>query len=249
MEKPGHERFIVSGIAGLLLLSWMGFLLHRSPRFAGSGIGTVLGITAALFMLVPLAYPVVKRVAWLNERITRHLSMNTLMTLHVYAGILGPVLAILHTGHKFDSWLGIVLTAVMLAIVISGYAVRYLLAFVAHEIKDKLILLQTARGDLDNAWGLVENLPPESATGTGAAMLVATSASLGVPIQPGGLAKEVTRIAESVADLEYSIRLHEIFKAWFGRALKVHIGLSILFYVVLIGHIAAGVQYGFQWVA
>lgn len=249
MEKPDHERLIVTGVLSILLLSWLGFFLHRSPRFPGSGIGTVLGIAAALLMLVPLGYTVAKRVKSLREGIGKRLSLKALMTLHVYAGLLGPFLAVLHTGHKFDSWLGIVLTAVMLLIVVSGYAVRYLLAFVSHEIKEKLVLLQTARGDLDNAWGMVENgsaaIDPSSHTG----VLAATAASLGLPFKSSRAAEEITRIAESVADLEYSIRIHETLKVWFGRALKLHIGLSILFYVLLIAHIAAGVQYGFRWLA
>jgi hypothetical protein len=249
MEKQGNERFIVTGVLSLLLLSWLGFFLHRSPRFPGSGVGTILGVAAALLMLVPLAYTVAKRMTFMHERIGKLLSMKTLMTLHVYAGLFGPFLAILHTGHKFDSPLGIVLVALMLLIVVSGYAVRYLLAFVTHEIKDKLLLLQTARGDLDYAWGLHESMTRAMHMDPNAAGLVTTETSLGQGVKPGDPAREITRIAESVADLEYSIRLHENFQFWSRHALNVHIGFSILFYVLLIAHIAAGVQYGFRWFA
>ena len=156
-----REGIIVSGTVCVLLLAWLGFLLHRSPRFPGSGVGAVFGIAGAALMLVPLAYPIAKRIPFLHARITAHVSMQSLLALHVYAGIFGPLLALIHTGHKFDSLLGITLTAVMLLVVVSGFAVRYLLTYVNQEIKDKLILLQTARGDLDSAWGVLENSPAE----------------------------------------------------------------------------------------
>ena len=242
-----RERIVVTGVVGLLLLAWLGFLVHRSPRFPGSGVGLVFGIAAAVLMLLPLAYTVAKRIPFLNARITPHVSMQSLLAMHVYAGILGPLLAIIHAGHKFDSWLGIALITVMLLVVVSGFSVRYLLTFVAHEIKDKLSLLQTARGDLDSAWGALENAPAEMKFLPKAPMLAAGVASLGFDIGSRGPAGEVTRIAESVADLEYSVRMHEFFKRWFGRALKLHIGLSIVLYLLLALHIGSGIYFGLRW--
>lgn len=249
MKGREREGIVVAGVLSVLLLAWLGFFLHRSPRFAGSGVGAIFGITGAVLMLVPLAYPIAKRVSWLHAWITKHVSMKTLLDLHVYAGLLGPLLAIVHTGHKFDSWLGTALTAVMLTVVVSGFAVRYLLTFVTHEMKDKLALLQTARGDLDNAWGTLENSPGGMNTLPGAPILAAAMATVGIDTRSVGPAGEVTRIAESVADLEYSIRLHELFKIWFGQSLKIHIALSVALYLLLALHIGAAVQYGLRWVS
>ena len=242
-----RERIVVTGVVCLLFLAWLGFLVHRSPRFPGSGVGAAFGIAGALLMLVPLAYTVAKRIPFLSARITPYVSMQSLLAVHVYAGILGPLLAIIHAGHKFDSWLGITLTAVMLLVVVSGFSVRYLLTFVAHEIKDKLSLLQTARGDLDSAWGVLENAPAEMQLLPKAPILTAGLVSLGLGIGFGGPAGEVTRLAECVADLEYSVRLHEFFKHWFARALKLHIGLSIILYLLLALHIGSGIYFGLRW--
>ena len=242
-----RERIVLTGTLTVLLLSWLGFLVHSSPRFAGSGLGAVFGIAAAVLMLFPLAYPIVKRVPAINRRVTKHVSMETLMIIHVYAGIFGPVLAIIHTGHKFESWLGITLTVVMLLVVVSGYAVRYLLTYVNQEVKDKLILLQTARGDLDHAWGVLENLPPGQSAPPKAPFLLAAMANLGIDLSPGGPTGEVTRTAEAVADLEFAVRTHELFKRWFAWSLKLHIVLSLLFYVLLGLHIWAGIYFGLRW--
>ena len=242
-----REGIIVSGTVCVLLLAWLGFLLHRSPRFSGSGAGAVFAIAGAVLMLVPLAYSIVKRIPFLHARITPHISLQSLLTLHVYTGILGSLLALIHTGHKFDSMLGIALTAMMLLVVVSGFAVRYLLTYVAHEITDKLALLQTARGDLDSAWGALERLPADMRAPPEAPVLSASLASLGLAVRAGGPAGEVTRIAESVADLEYAIRMHEFFRRWFSRALKLHIALSVLLYGLLALHIGSGIYFGLRW--
>ena len=242
-----RERIVLTGVLSVLLLAWLGFLFHTSPRFAGSGMGAVFGIAGAVLMLIPLAYPIVKRIPVINARVTKHVSMQTQLTVHVYAGIFGPLLAIIHTGHKFDSSLGIALTAVMLLVVVSGFAVRYLLTYVSHEIRDKLVLLQTARGDLDSAWGVIENTPVVMRGLPKAPLLAAGLASVGIDLSSGGPAGEVTRLAESVADLEYAVRTHEFFKRWFARSLKLHIVLSIILYALLGLHVWAGIHLGLRW--
>jgi hypothetical protein len=242
-----RERVVVTGVLGVLLLGWLGFLVHRSPRFPGSGLGAVFGIAGAVLMLIPLAYPIVKRVPFLHARITRRVSMHTLLAVHTYAGILGPLLAIIHTGHKFDSLLGICLTAVMLLVVVTGFAVRYLLPYAGHEITDKLVLLQTARGDLDSAWGTLERSSAGASALPSAPVLAAGLASVGIDLRSGGPAAEVTRLAESVADLEYAIRTHELFQRWFRRSLKLHIVLSVVLYLLLAVHVGSGIYFGLRW--
>lgn len=242
-----REGIILTGVIFVLFLAWLGFFVHRSPRFPGSGVGAVFGITGAALMLIPLAYPVAKRIPFINARITQYISMQMLLTLHVYAGILGPLLALIHTGHKFDSTLGIAVTAVMLLVVVSGFAVRYLLTYVNQEIKDKLVLLQTARGDLDKSWGTLENAPAEMRALPKAPVFVAGLASLGIEIPINGPAGEVIRTAEGVTDLEYAVRTHEVFKRWFARSLKLHIVLSVILYVLLALHIWSGIHFGLRW--
>ena len=242
-----RERIVVTGVLCVLLLAWLGFFVHRSPRFPGSGVGAVFGIAGAALMLIPLAYPIVKRIPFLRARITPHAPMPSLMAVHVYTGIVGPVLALIHTGHKFDSALGITLTTVMLLVVVSGFTGRYLLRYVNYEIADKLVMLQTARGDLDSAWGVLESVPAEMRGLPRAPVVAAGFASLGFELESGGPAGQVTRTAESVADLEYAIRTHELFKRWCRRWLMLHIVVSVIFYGLLALHVGAGIYFGLRW--
>lgn len=42
-----RDRIVATGLVVLMLLLWLGFLLHRSPRFPGSLWGGVLGVSGA----------------------------------------------------------------------------------------------------------------------------------------------------------------------------------------------------------
>ena len=229
-----RERFIVVSVFTVLVFAWLGFLLHVSPRFAGSGLGAVFGISGAVLMLVPLGYVFVKRIPFFKERIGKYVSLQTWLSIHIYTGIVGALLALVHTGHKYVSPLGIALTATMLLVVVSGIVLRYLTPFVNLDLKDKLLLLQTARGDLDHAWGVLEM------------SAAAEKELLSAPENPRA---RVTHLAEGVADLEYSIRTHELLKRWFSGTLTIHIIVSVIFYALLAAHIASGIYFGLRWLS
>ena len=139
------------------------------------------------------------------------------------------------------------LTATMLLVVVSGIVLRYLTPFVNLDMKDKLLLLQTARGDLDSAWGVLEKSAAERKGLPKSPLLTAGLASLGLSSASDSPAGQVTTLAESVADLEYSIRTHELLKRWFSRTLIVHIILSVVMYALLAAHIASGIYFGLRW--
>jgi len=247
-----RERVVVSGLVVLLLLLWLGFLVHRSPRFAGSFPGGMVAVAGALLMLVPLAYSVVKRVKPLQKAVTKRVSMRTLLAWHIYAGILGPVLALLHTGHKFDSLLGIALTALMLVVVLSGFVGRYLLGQVGQEVRTKKEMLAS----LEAAYRQTENelaARPEQAAllapFSGFLARVVAGFFVTVPAEQGPLPASVRalRLAELMADLEFAIKTHEAFKRWFSRWLKFHIVISAILYVLLALHVWSGIHFGLRW--
>ena len=242
-----RERFLVTTIFALLMFGWLGFLVHTSPRFAGSGLGSALGIAGAALMLVSTAYVAVKRIPIIKRRVNKYVSHSTLLSIHVYTGIVGALLGLVHTGHKYDSPLGIALTAMMLVVVVTGFTVKYLLIYIATDMKDKLALLQTARGDLDSAWGVLESSPQEKKNLPKRPMLAAGLAALGLSSSSDHPASRVMTLGESVADLEYSIRTHELLKAWFSRALMLHIVTSFAFLLLLALHIWAAIHFGLRW--
>ncbi|MCI0456028.1 MAG: hypothetical protein L0Z62_03490 [Gemmataceae bacterium] len=248
-----RERLVVSGLVVLVLILWLGFLVHRSPRFAGSLWGGVLGVSGGLLMLVPLAYLIVKRIPPLKKMVTQRVSMRTLLTWHIYAGIVGPILAILHTGHKFDSPLGIALTTMMLLVVLSGFVGRYLMSQFSQTIREKKEMLTQLEMAYRETAGELAAHPEQMALLQPLAgfwsRLVAGFFLGGPGIGQGELAAPVRalRLAESMADLEYAIKTHETFKRWFAGWLKFHIVISFILYGLLALHVWAGIHFGLRW--
>ena len=158
-----REPLIVGGLVLLLLVLWLGFPLHQSPRFAGSFWGGVFGVSGSTLMLVPLVYMVVKRIKPLKRWVTKYVSMRTLLAWHIYAGVVGPILVLIHTGHKFESILGKALTAMVLIVVFSGFVGRYLMSKINREIKEKRAMLSDARTEYDQAVEELRNHPQELA--------------------------------------------------------------------------------------
>lgn len=249
-----RERTVVTAIGVLLLMLWLGFLVHRSPRFPGSLSGTVLAVSGAVLMTLPsLAYLAVKRLVRVKRWITPRVPMRTFLAWHVYAGIAGAILAILHTGHRFDSTLGIALTAAMLLSVFSGYVGRHFLGHVSLELRDKQQLLDDLVTTYNRLAGEMATQPLRLAT-----VAVSSTSWLRVrrrvmPTSGSGdddllrRAYRATEVADSIADLEYSIKAHELLKRRFRVWLSVHIATSMAFYGLLALHIWAAMYFGLRW--
>lgn len=251
-----RERIVVSGLVVLMLVLWLGFAVHRSPRFAGGPWGGVLGVSGALLMLWPLGYSAVKRIPALKERLKKRLPMRTLLAWHVYTGILGAVLAVLHTGHKFDSPLGVALTASVLVAALTGFVGRYFIGMVSQEIREKRETL----GALEAAY---RRTAEELAARPAAASRVASPSgpwgrlrtALFAPEEDEGgaygddpaVTRRAVRLSESVADLEYAIKSHELLKRRFSLWLKLHVASSVLFYALLALHVWASIHFGLRW--
>ena len=76
-----RERTVVTLLVLLMLTVWLGFLLHRSTRFAGSLAGGVLGVSGTILMLVPLAaYCLVKRVQAIKRFVTGWAALQVSLT-------------------------------------------------------------------------------------------------------------------------------------------------------------------------
>lgn len=219
----GQDRILASVTVLLLGTLWLGFLFHRSPSFAGSPLGGAFAVLGAAFLLVPLAYTAVKRSTRLRRWWVDRRGFQSLLQAHIYFGLLGSLLAIVHSGHKFDSVLGVVLTASMLASVLTGYMGHYFQRYVADDLREK-------KASLDKVWRAMEGRLVSEAQGSG----LATS---------GGLLP----LASAAADLQYAVEfqapVRRLSKAW----LWAHITSSVIFYLALALHVWAGIYFGLRW--
>ena len=247
-----RQRVIVTGLIVLLLVLTLGFFVHRDPRFAGSLAGGLLGVAAAALMLVPLLYLFVKRIPWLKRRITPYVSMRTLLTIHIYTGVLAPILGVLHTGHKFQSGLGVALTLMMLTVAVSGFVGRYLLGRLSTDIRQM-------RADRDELLTAYTSLSNELRTHPEVAAVVRRGATFPGRITslfvnrnsdgPFRVSSKALRIAESVSDLELAIRTHGAAKSLFTRWLTCHIVIAIVLYGLLFVHVWSAWYFGIRWLS
>jgi hypothetical protein len=88
-----RDGILATLLVVLLLLFWLRFLVHVDPHFPGSLVGSALAMVGSLLMLVPLAYTVGKRCFQM-----RGSALRTFLTLHIYAGLVGPILVVLQPG-------------------------------------------------------------------------------------------------------------------------------------------------------
>jgi hypothetical protein len=233
----GDRRRLIAdaALAGLLLLV-PAFLFHADDRFAGSLAGFVLGSSAAALMILLLVYPLAKYSKALKAAVASLASMRGLMDFHVYAGIAAAFLALLHTGHKFHSPLGVALIVSMLVVVVSGFVGRYYLPQTFVELRELQARLATLRSAYDRtALALSALDAPASASAA-----VSASALQEVPL---------LQLVEAISDLEHGIASQQAVKGIFAPWIILHVVAAIAMYALLALHVASEIYYGLRWLA
>ena len=220
------ERLTVGALVTVLALVAPVFLLHAAPRFPGSLAGSLIGIAGAVLLVLLLAYPVTKRSVRLKMWATKRAPLRAVLSFHVYAGVVGALLGIVHSGHKLYSPLGIGLVAAMLVVVFSGFVGRYYLVHLGTGLREQQGMLAVLRTRYDAVAGALARPSPALAT------------VAGVPL-PGLLG--------AIADLEHAITARETLKRALSRWTVLHVGAAIAMYSLLALHIWSGVYYGLRW--
>lgn len=102
--------------------------LHPLLRQSGT-LGHLLGIIGSLFMLLLLLYSIRKRFrfarGWGN--------LNTWLQAHIFLGITGPLLVLLHTVFKFSGIVSISFWSMVL-VVVSGVVGKYIYGLIPHSL-------------------------------------------------------------------------------------------------------------------
>ena len=224
-----RERLAVGLLLTMVALFVPGFLLHTAPRFPGSLAGGLLGIIGAVLFVLLAVYTMAKRIPWLK----RHASLPAMLGFHVYAGAAGAAFGILHTGHKYQSPLGIALVITMLTVVLSGFVGRYYLAQIGADIRDQ-------RQEL----GVLRTRYDAIAAGIAAALRGAAVPATGAAAQP---AVPIPALVSGIADLEYAIGEREALKQVLARWVVLHVVAALLLYPLLALHVWSGIYYGLRW--
>lgn len=223
------EKIIVGGLLSVLALMVPVFLFHVAPQFPGSFTGFLFGVAAATLFVLLLFYSLVKRQPWIRARFKNVLSLSTILSFHVYAGTIGALLGIIHSGHKFQSPLGIALIILMLTVVATGFVGRYYQAQIGLELSDKQKELLILRNRYDSLVRSAHNLENQAV------------------VDPSGIS--LSHLLGAISDLEFSITAQDLLKKAFGRWLVVHIASAIALYAALAVHIWSSIYYGLRWIS
>ena len=130
---------------------------------AESGLGYALGIAGVTAMVLLLTYPMRKRFRFLQ----RLGSVRHWFRVHMYLGVLGPVLILAHSNFKLGSLNSTVALFSMLTVAISGIAGRYFYSrihFGLYGARATLKDLQAALEDDSGRLGEVLALVPDLQT-------------------------------------------------------------------------------------
>lgn len=227
-------RLIVDIVLASLLLLVPAFWLHSDSRFAGSLAGFALGTSAATLMVLLLVYPLTKYSRSFRALVTRLVSMKALLSFHVYAGIAASFLAILHSGHKYESPIGIGLIASMLVVVVTGFVGRYYLPQTASEIREQQAHLSTLRSAYDRTALTLSTREIANPDGPS----VRPAALQDVPL---------LQLVDGIADLEYAIGSQDTVKKVFMQWIGLHVVAAIAMYALLALHVAGEIYYGLRW--
>lgn len=238
-----RERILAWGLIVLLITVAFGFFVSEQPRLPGSLGGSLLGIAGAVLMLVSALYTPVKRIGSVKRLFGGARGLRTFLTIHIYAGLIGPILGLIHTGRRFEHWLGIGLTALMLATALSGYVGRYILSRIAEQLRDKKELLHGLSQNFDE---LLDNEVPAGPAPR------SFPAYLGRMLTPWrrNVADSVPHpheVAAAIADVKSALATYAAFRAAFRRWLVVHIVLSMALLVFLGLHVWQALYFGLRW--
>jgi Ca2+/Na+ antiporter len=236
-----NERKITGFLAILFVALSLGFIVHRSPTFAGGFLGHLIGIIGALIMCLTLIYPFKKRVQKKRGK------QNPLHS-HIYFGLIGPCLVVIHAAHKFANLIGVVVFLSMFVVVFSGIVGKFLFRKVNRTLKqhqNDLSLLRARFEELRKDASLVHVcLRRPDASG---AVIKDDDENEQTELELEGKCEELLDIAHAIAEAEYIEKAYSGAKRLFTRWIRIHYMLTVLLFSVMIVHILTTFYYGFRW--
>jgi hypothetical protein len=283
--RPSRRRRLLPAVYALSLavvgvLFAQGFDFYRTPVLerahhdaywrlkAGGTVGHTLGILGSSMMLLMLLYSLRKRLPLLR----RAGPLSRWLDLHIYLGVFGPLLVVLHSTFKVGGLVALSFWSMVL-VAASGVVGRYLyLQIPRTRAGEELALAELERLDrelterlrsrfgLDAAQlaGLDEAVATRPRTGLVAGLLrivvddlrlrsVLRRFARGCRHVPPAAFREFEQVVRQKATARRRIllwdRLHELFHYWH----VFHKPFAVVMYLFLIVHVAVAIMTGYAW--
>lgn len=239
-----EDKRITALLASFFVALVVGLLAIPLPFSAGGILRHFLGITGSVLMALALVYTYRKRVQGKKG------NKNPLRS-HLYFGLVGPILVVLHSGASVGSLIGTILFLTMLLVVLTGIVGRYLFKKVNRSLKSQqqdLAMLKSAlekRAEAmgNGTYGICVYRFAGSVRENDSQSLAGEDDIEGTERR----CEEVYAVAQSMADVEQNITAFGATKILFSRWIKGHIYLSIVLFAMLIVHVITSFYYGLRW--
>lgn len=129
--------------------------LKRDSNYisAETGIGYTLGIVGGVLMLVVVLYPLSKR----SRILTHWIPVRYWFGVHMFLGIVGPVLILFHSNFQIGSINSTVALICMLLVAGSGLIGRYIYTHIHHGLYGKRISLNELKRSVEEEHAHVFN--------------------------------------------------------------------------------------------
>lgn len=225
---------------------------HAALRPSGA-IGHSLGIVGLAMMLVPVAYSIRKK--W--SALSRLGSMKAWLEVHIFCGIVGPVLITFHAALKFNGLISVAYWS-MMAVMLSGFVGRYLYVRMPRsirgaelsyeEILGRATAMKSALEEMGLSGSLTERL--ENLGGNPVVRAIRLHAVRRNMIREGvprALARDATHLAVAreslLRRLGYLQRTRRLFAMWH----MFHQPLVYLMFAIVLLHIGLAIYLGYAF--
>ena len=237
-----QERNINAYLAVFFAVLVMGFLVHQDPEFAGSAPGHFLGIIGTVLILMTLIYP-------FRKRVLKKKGKQNPLNSHITYGLIGPSLVVIHSGHKLESLIGILIFLSLVLVVLSGIVGRFLFKKVNRSLKEqkqdhKLLKDRIERRKQE----LFAACSVDYSNGNAVGESVGRESSAFSP--PPDLMDECSHWLDELrafAEKEYNMRFFDRLKTLFTQWIKIHYVISGFLFALLIVHVITTLYYGLRW--
>ena len=240
--------------------------LHPVLRQSGS-VGHLLGILGTLFMVTLLAYSLRKRLRFMRG----WGNLNDWLDVHIFLGLSGPVLVLLHTVFKFSGLVGISFWAMML-VVVSGIIGRYIYQAIPHSISGmELNRIELESEEIGITYELRKQLPrghplwdrladlekSTRRTASGSLWMGGETARLRATFNKTLRKTRALSFGERRKLLRLAVRRQKLIrrKEFLDKTQKIlhywhllHVPVVVLMFLILLVHIYMSVRMGNTWI-
>jgi len=234
-----NERKITFFLTLIFLALLAGFLWISVPSFSGSLPGNLIGFAGTLIIFYTLVYT-------FRKRILHKKGKQNPLKYHVYAGLTGPSLIIIHSGHTSASWNGTLAFLIMVTIVLSGLYGRYLLRKINRSVKDQQRDAAEMRQELISRKSQIDREACARVLELDYSLDTDSDEDMYDPVT-AGQCEELLVLARSIVETEYAIQGFSKTKVLFDRWLKMHFYLTGILFAMIFVHILSTVYYGLRW--